>query len=75
MRFAFDGSGQCIEQPAEKESFAEKVRIHSYPTEEYLGMIFVYFGAGAPLTQWNRSERIRQLISYSHVPDAAHAKV
>jgi len=29
---------------------------------------------GAPLTPWQRSERIRQLISYSHVPDAAHAK-
>ena len=44
----FDGSGQCIEQPAEKEAFTDKVRIRSYPTEEYLGMIFVYFGAGAP---------------------------
>ena len=44
----FDGSGQCIEQPAEKESFTDKVRIRSYATEEYLGMIFVYFGAGAP---------------------------
>ncbi|HWH78184.1 MAG TPA: hypothetical protein VNT76_12460, partial [Candidatus Binatus sp.] len=30
---------------------------------------------GAPLTQWHRSERICQLVSYSHVPDTAHAKV
>ena len=44
----FDRAGQCVEQPAEKVSFAEKVRIRSYPTEEYLGLIFVYFGEGAP---------------------------
>ena len=44
----FDGAGQCVEQPAEKEPFAEKIRIRSYPTEEYLGLVFVYFGAGAP---------------------------
>ena len=42
----FDGSGQCVEQPAEKEAFSEKVRIRSCPTEEYLGLIFVYFGEG-----------------------------
>ena len=41
-------TGQCVEQPAEKESFAEKMRIRSCPTEEYLGLIFVYFGEGAP---------------------------
>ncbi|MBM4297974.1 MAG: Rieske 2Fe-2S domain-containing protein [Deltaproteobacteria bacterium] len=44
----FDATGQCVEQPAEKESFAEKIRIRSCPTEEYLGLIFVYFGDGAP---------------------------
>jgi 5,5'-dehydrodivanillate O-demethylase len=44
----FDGSGQCVEQPAENESFAEKVRIRSYPTREYLSFIFVYFGEGEP---------------------------
>jgi 5,5'-dehydrodivanillate O-demethylase len=44
----FDGSGQCVEQPAENESFAEKVRIRSYPTREYLNFIFVYFGEGEP---------------------------
>jgi len=44
----FDGSGQCIEQPAENESFAEKVRIRSYPTCEYLSFIFVHFGEGEP---------------------------
>ena len=44
----YDSSGQCVEQPAEKESFAEKIRIRSCPTEEYLGLIFVYFGEGEP---------------------------
>lgn len=42
----YDDSGQCIEQPGEDESFAAKVRIQSYPTEEYLGLIFVYLGDG-----------------------------
>jgi len=27
-----------VEQPAEEESFAQKIRIRSYPTEEYLGL-------------------------------------
>jgi 5,5'-dehydrodivanillate O-demethylase len=42
----FDGSGQCKEQPAEEKSFASKIRINSYPTREYLGLIFTYFGEG-----------------------------
>ena len=41
----FDGAGQCIEQPAEEKSFATKIRLRSYPTQEYLGLIFAYFGA------------------------------
>jgi 5,5'-dehydrodivanillate O-demethylase len=40
----YDGSGQCVEQPAEDAGFAQKVRIKSYPCEEYLGLIFAYFG-------------------------------
>jgi 5,5'-dehydrodivanillate O-demethylase oxygenase subunit len=44
----FDASGQCVEQPAENESFADKVRIRSYPSREYLSFIFVYFGEGDP---------------------------
>jgi 5,5'-dehydrodivanillate O-demethylase oxygenase subunit len=46
--WTYDGKGQCIAQPAEKRSFADKVRIASYPTQEYLGLIFCYFGEGAP---------------------------
>jgi 5,5'-dehydrodivanillate O-demethylase len=42
-------TGQCIEQPAEHQnSFADKIRIPAYPVKEYLGLIFAYFGEGAP---------------------------
>lgn len=44
--WAYDGSGQCVEQPAEPEPFCEKIRVRSYPAEEYLGLIFVYMGDG-----------------------------
>jgi len=44
----FDGTGQCVEQPAEASEFASKVRIASYPTREHVGLIFAYFGAGEP---------------------------
>ena len=44
----YDSSGQCVEQPAENASFAEQIRIRSYPTEEYLGVIFCYFGDKDP---------------------------
>jgi 5,5'-dehydrodivanillate O-demethylase len=42
----FDCSGQCTEQPAENEGFARKVRIKTYPTREFMGMIYGYFGEG-----------------------------
>ena len=45
----YDGSsGECVEQPAEDSRFAAKVRIRSYPTQEYLGFIFAYLGDGEP---------------------------
>ncbi len=44
----YDGTGQCVEQPAEAESFAEKVKIFSYPVQEYIGLIFAYLGEGEP---------------------------
>src|SRR5712692_4201056 len=44
----YDHTGQCVEQPAEDAGFASKVRIASYPTVEYLGLIFVYLGDGDP---------------------------
>jgi 5,5'-dehydrodivanillate O-demethylase len=44
----YDESGQCVEQPGEDETFARKVQIPSYPTQEYLGLVFVYIGKGQP---------------------------
>lgn len=44
----YAGSGDCVEQPGEDESFKGKVRIRSYPTREYLGLIFAYLGEGEP---------------------------
>jgi 5,5'-dehydrodivanillate O-demethylase len=46
--WTFDGAGQCVAQPCEPQSFAQKVRIPSYHAREYIGLIFVYFGEGAP---------------------------
>jgi 5,5'-dehydrodivanillate O-demethylase oxygenase subunit len=42
----YDGGGSCVDQPAEPAGFAKNVRIASYPTREYLGLIFAYLGAG-----------------------------
>jgi 5,5'-dehydrodivanillate O-demethylase oxygenase subunit len=44
----FDGEGQCREQPAEKASFAAKVRCAAYPARDYLGLVFAYLGPGEP---------------------------
>ena len=44
----YDVSGQCVEQPAEDSSFAQKIRIGSYPVQEYLGLIYAYLGEGQP---------------------------
>ncbi len=46
--WVFDGAGQCVEQPAEKASFAAKVKVCSYPLKDYMGLIFAYLGEGAP---------------------------
>ncbi len=54
----YDGHGQCVEQPAEDRSFATKVRIPSYPTQDYLGHVFVFLGAPPvpPLPRFTRFE-------------------
>jgi 5,5'-dehydrodivanillate O-demethylase len=45
----FDAHGRCTEQPGEKTySFAHKVSIRTYPVQEYLGLVFGYFGPGEP---------------------------
>jgi 5,5'-dehydrodivanillate O-demethylase len=42
----FAADGRCIEQPAEDSSYCDRVKIASYPTSEYLGLIFAYLGNG-----------------------------
>lgn len=44
----FDQTGQCVDQPAEKAPFCERVKVPGYPTREYLGLIFAYLGDGEP---------------------------
>ena len=44
----YDQTGQCVEMPAEDPSFPPKVQIRGCPTQEYLGLIFGYFGEGEP---------------------------
>ncbi len=43
----FDGQGSCLERPGEKSPGAfPQADIPAYPTEEHLGLIYAYFGAG-----------------------------
>ncbi|MEA2640662.1 MAG: 5,5-dehydrodivanillate O-demethylase oxygenase subunit [Chloroflexota bacterium] len=44
----YDLTGQCVDQPAEPVPFCNTVRVRSYPTQEYLGLIFAYLGEGEP---------------------------
>jgi 5,5'-dehydrodivanillate O-demethylase len=65
----YDGAGQCVEQPAEGESFAAKVRIRSYPTRQYLGLVFAYLGEGdaAPFRRYPQleAEGVLDVSSYA----------
>ena len=46
--WVYEGSGQCVEQPAEPEPYCQRIKVDSYPVREYLGLIFIYLGAGEP---------------------------
>jgi 5,5'-dehydrodivanillate O-demethylase len=67
----FDGAGRCIEQPAEDDRFAQKIKIRIYPTQEYLGLIFAYLGDGAPppfprypfMEELDESECVRAVLT------------
>ena len=43
----YDGTGQCVETPAERPELAARVRIPGYPVREYCGIVFAYLGEGA----------------------------
>ena len=42
----YDAAGKCIEQPGDEHDPARKIAIRSYPTIEYVGLIFAYLGEG-----------------------------
>jgi len=67
----YDQTGQCVEQPAEDAGFASKVRIKSYPVQEYLGLVFAYLGDTAfppfqPLPEFE-AEGVLQARSYTRM--------
>ena len=46
--WSYDGSGQCVDAPAEREGFAATVRIGGHPVHEYADLVFVFLGTGPP---------------------------
>jgi 5,5'-dehydrodivanillate O-demethylase oxygenase subunit len=44
----FRADGQCVEQPAEESFFAKSICLRTWPTREYLGLIFAYVGDTPP---------------------------
>ncbi|MSQ73122.1 MAG: iron-sulfur containing oxygenase [Betaproteobacteria bacterium] len=40
----YDGTGQCIERPVEKDPEIPKIKIPGYALREYSGLIFAYLG-------------------------------
>jgi 5,5'-dehydrodivanillate O-demethylase oxygenase subunit len=61
--------GQCVEQPAEPEPFCQRIKIRSYPVQEYLGLIFLYQGEGEPppLPRYRAFERDGLLVPNKYV--------
>src|SRR5215208_1779019 len=43
----YDGTGQCLEMPAEKGGRPESVKIKAYPVRDYFGLVFAFMGDGA----------------------------
>jgi 5,5'-dehydrodivanillate O-demethylase len=43
----YDGAGQCVQRPAEKDAGLPDVKIAGYPVHEYGGLVFAYMGEGA----------------------------
>jgi 5,5'-dehydrodivanillate O-demethylase oxygenase subunit len=60
----FASSGQCLEQPADESFFAKNISIRTWPTREYLGLVFAYLGGGAPpeFPLYPTFERFRGLV-------------
>jgi 5,5'-dehydrodivanillate O-demethylase len=52
----FDGTGQGEDFPAETATYASKICLKTYPTREYLGLVFAFFGDGEPRDMWTFPE-------------------
>jgi phenylpropionate dioxygenase-like ring-hydroxylating dioxygenase large terminal subunit len=55
----FDVTGQCVEQMNEPESFAHKIAVKAYPTQEMGGIVWTYMGPAAkqppaPKFEWTQ---------------------
>ncbi|MBM2809321.1 MAG: hypothetical protein HW416_80 [Chloroflexi bacterium] len=82
----YDASGQCIEQPGEREPFCQKIRVESYPIREYIGLIFAYLGEGEPppvpripelehdclIENWHEDWPINYFNRIENAPDSVH---
>ena len=44
----YDGTGQCVERPAERAGSEASIRIMAYPVHEYCGLVFAWLGEGEP---------------------------
>ena len=68
--WAYDATGQCIEQPAEPEPFCQKIKIAAYPTVEQLGLVFAYFGPAPapPIPQWPELDRPNRMTTIETMP-------
>ena len=66
----YDGTGQCVEQPAEPKPFSQKVKIPGYPTQEYLGLIWTYIGEGEapPLPRYPDFEEFEGVLDIHSGP-------
>ncbi len=58
----FDPSGKVAERPGEKARATPNLNIDGYPTVEYLGLIFVYFGEGEAPPMWRFESMEREGI-------------
>ncbi len=66
----FDARGACVEQPAEESSFCAHVSIRTWPTREYLGLVFAYLGDGEPAEfptypEFERFDGLLEIDSYA----------
>ena len=52
--YRYDCSGQCVEAPGEHDALVKHTKIPAYPTEEYLGLIWGYFGEESPTPPMRR---------------------